>query len=91
MLGSFGKSTDGINAPIFDGTQVCAQMDPDAFFPDNPVDYTNNLRVLKPICNSCQFQTPCLKYALDNPELVGIWAGTSHKDRLAMKRRGLSA
>ena len=85
MLGSSGKPTDGIKAPMFDGTQVCAQIDPDAFFPESPTEYTINLRVLKPICDACFFKDPCLDYAIDNPELMGIWAGTSHKDRLLLR------
>jgi len=86
MLGNSGKPTDGIRAPMFDGTQVCAQIDPDAFFPESPREYMLSLRVLKPICDACSFKDPCLDYAIDNPELVGIWAGTSYKDRLRLKK-----
>jgi len=87
MLGASGGNISGTNAPYFDGTQVCAQIDPELFFPDNPAETPVKLRVVKPICNSCDFQAPCLEYAVANPELLGIWAGTTEKDRRELRRR----
>ena len=34
MRGIFINEKDGIKAPSFDGTQPCAQTDPELFFPD---------------------------------------------------------
>ena len=81
MLGSSGKDTVGIKAPGFDGTQICAQTDPDLFFPDEFKDPRLTLNVARKLCGSCEFKEPCLEYAVNNPELVGIWAGTTQRQR----------
>ena len=85
--GSSGKSMDGIKAPTFDGSQVCAQVDPELFFPEGSAETMVNLRMVKPLCDSCEFQIPCLEYALENQEIVGIWAGTTDRDRVRIRRR----
>lgn len=81
MLGSSGKDTVGIKAPGFDGTQMCAQTDPDLFFPDEFSDPRLALSSVRKLCASCGFKEPCLEYALQHPELVGIWAGTTLRQR----------
>lgn len=41
---------------------------------------------LKELCNSCRVFEECLRYAL-GCDVVGIWAGTSWKDREQMRGR----
>lgn len=36
-------------------------------------------------CNVCPVSEPCLEYALAH-ETYGIWAGTSHKQRIQIRR-----
>ena len=79
MLGSSGRSTVGIKAPGFDGTQICAQTDPEVFFPDESSDPRLTLNMARKICASCEFKEPCLEYAIKNSDLVGVWAGTTQK------------
>ena len=86
MLGDSGKFTNGIKAPSFDGTQVCTKVDPELFFPD-PTETQERLKQVKPLCDSCAFTEPCLEYALNHPELQGIWAGTTDKQRITIRRR----
>ena len=86
MRGSSGNDMGGTKAPYFDGSQVCAQTDPELFFPENSSEVRNHLKIVKPLCNSCEFKTPCLEYALKYPELQGIWAGTSENERRIMRR-----
>jgi len=86
MPGSSGKPTNGIKAPYFDGSQVCAQVDPELFFPETPADSIINMRFIRPICGSCAFKDPCLDYALNDPELQGVWAGTTVRDRQILRR-----
>jgi WhiB family redox-sensing transcriptional regulator len=81
MLGSSGRSTVGIKAPGFDGTQICAQTDPNLFFPDEFKDSRLALNTARKLCRSCEFKRPCLEYAINNPELVGVWAGTTVSQR----------
>jgi WhiB family transcriptional regulator, redox-sensing transcriptional regulator len=37
------------------------------------------------ICARCGVADECLAYALDNPSLKGIWAGTSERGRRRMR------
>jgi len=83
---SFGSNTGGIDAPFFDGSQICAQTDPDLFFPDSAAESQLNLKQVRPLCRECEFKTPCLEYALKFPDLHGIWAGTTETERKIMRR-----
>ena len=73
-------------APGFDGTQPCAAVNGDMFFPETGAETIELRPVLNKICNSCQFQTPCLQYALENA-VQGFWAGTVERERRLMRRR----
>jgi len=84
--GSSIKRTDGIKAPYFDGSQVCAQIDPELFFPESSAEAVINLRMVRPLCKSCEFKEICLEYALTHPELQGIWAGTTDNERRLIRR-----
>jgi WhiB family redox-sensing transcriptional regulator len=76
--------------PDFDehGTPPCAETDPDAFFADEPPPgsmahrgrYTYE-REAKKVCFSCPYQQACLAYAMNHPEELGIWGGTTEKQR----------
>lgn len=70
----------------FDGTQLCSQVDPELFFPD---DYDDRMAVLiaKKICSDCPLTTSCLQYALANPELEGVWGATTPRERKNIRRR----
>jgi len=85
MHGTSTKKMDGIKAPFFDGTQPCAQTDPEIFFPESAGDALRVKPIIKKICGECDFQTACLKYALDtNP--LGIWGGTLESERRHMRK-----
>ena len=40
----------------------------------------------KATCAGCPVCADCLQYALDDPELHGIWGGTSERERRALRR-----
>lgn len=83
-LGTSGNATGGTNAPYFDGSQPCAETDPEIFFPE--IGHASGAtKVAIQICRQCKFQTPCLEYSLDFPQ-SGIWGGTT-----VMQRRKLKA
>ncbi len=65
------------------GDALCAQTDPEAFFPEKG----GSTRDAKSICNSCEVQAECLEYALRNDERFGIWGGLSERERRKLKRR----
>lgn len=90
MHGNTGNANTGTNrftAPFFDGSQPCAQTDPELFFPNNAAEGAINIRITRKICNSCEFKTPCLEYALSTPLTMGVWAGTTDHDRIVLRRQ----
>lgn len=65
------------------GEALCAQTDPEAFFPEKG----GSTRDAKRICGSCDVRGECLEYALQNDERFGIWGGLSERERRKLKRR----
>ncbi|HWL61105.1 MAG TPA: WhiB family transcriptional regulator [Microbacteriaceae bacterium] len=62
---------------------LCAQTDPEAFFPEKG----GSTRDAKRICASCEVKAECLEYALQNDERFGIWGGLSERERRRLRRR----
>jgi hypothetical protein len=85
LHGSSTKRTDGIKAPYFDGSQPCAQTDPELFFPERGLDAIKSKKMVKVICGSCDFTTECLEYSLTT-DVLGTWGGLLEKERRALKR-----
>jgi WhiB family transcriptional regulator, redox-sensing transcriptional regulator len=84
--GVFGKSTTGISTSFCDGTQPCAQTDPEIFYPETAKEEALNRHTVKSICGHCEFQAKCLEYGLTH-EVYGIWGGMGESERRALKRR----
>jgi WhiB family redox-sensing transcriptional regulator len=61
---------------------LCAQTDPEAFFPEKG----GSTREAKRICLGCEVKNECLEYALANDERFGIWGGLSERERRRLKR-----
>lgn len=61
---------------------LCAQTDPEAFFPEKG----GSTREAKRVCSSCEVKADCLEYALANDERFGIWGGLSERERRRLKR-----
>ena len=62
---------------------LCAQTDPEAFFPEKG----GSTREAKRICQGCEVKDECLEYALEHDERFGIWGGLSERERRKLKRR----
>lgn len=62
---------------------LCAQTDPEAFFPEKG----GSTREAKRVCMSCEVRAECLDYALAHDERFGIWGGLSERERRRLKRR----
>lgn len=56
---------------------LCAQTDPDAFFPEKG----QSARLAKRICASCEVREECLRYALERAGTAGIWGGLNESER----------
>jgi WhiB family redox-sensing transcriptional regulator len=64
---------------------LCAQTDPEAFFPEKG----GSTREAKKVCMSCDVRGECLEYALANDERFGIWGGLSERERRKLKKRAV--
>jgi WhiB family transcriptional regulator, redox-sensing transcriptional regulator len=61
---------------------LCAQTDPEAFFPEKG----GSTREAKRVCVSCEVRVECLEYALEQDERFGIWGGLSERERRRLKK-----
>jgi WhiB family redox-sensing transcriptional regulator len=83
-LGVAGAYTDSEDNPLaWQADAVCAQTDPEAFFPEKG----GSTRDAKRICSGCDVRQQCLDYALANDERFGIWGGLSERERRKLKKR----
>ena len=57
---------------------LCAQTDPEAFFPEKG----GSTREAKKVCQTCEVRAECLEYALAHDERFGIWGGLSEDERI---------
>ena len=64
---------------------LCAQTDPEAFFPEKG----GSTREAKRICQVCDVRSECLEYALAHDERFGIWGGLSERERRKLKKRAV--
>ena len=64
---------------------LCAQTDPEAFFPEKG----GSTREAKKVCLTCEVRDDCLEYALMNDERFGIWGGLSERERRKLKKRAV--
>jgi WhiB family redox-sensing transcriptional regulator len=70
------------DAPGWQEKALCAQTDPEAFFPEKG----GSTREAKRVCGSCEVRAECLEYAFENDERFGIWGGLSERERRRMRR-----
>lgn len=64
---------------------LCAQTDPEAFFPEKG----GSTRDAKKVCGACNVRSECLEYALENDERFGIWGGMSERERRRLRKRAV--
>jgi WhiB family redox-sensing transcriptional regulator len=64
---------------------LCAQTDPEAFFPEKG----GSTREAKKVCLGCEVRGECLEYALAHDERFGIWGGLSERERRRLKKEAV--
>jgi WhiB family redox-sensing transcriptional regulator len=77
------QPTEDDNPLAWQTDSLCAQTDPEAFFPEKG----GSTRDAKKICGSCEVRNQCLEYALQNDERFGIWGGLSERERRKLRKR----
>ncbi|MFT8395697.1 WhiB family transcriptional regulator [Propionibacterium sp.] len=78
-------SSDDETALEWQERALCAQTDPEAFFPEKG----GSTREAKKVCQSCTVRAQCLEYALAHDERFGIWGGLSERERRCLRRQAV--
>jgi WhiB family redox-sensing transcriptional regulator len=75
------RSPDGVNRlPRGFDDAACRPHPTSWWFADGPEDVEATL-----ICMQCEARRACLEYALEHPELLGIWAATTPQERAEIR------
>ncbi len=83
VLGDQGLADSDVPEEMsWQGAALCAQTDPEAFFPEKG----GSTRDAKRVCGRCEVRDACLEYALANDERFGIWGGLSERERRRLKK-----
>jgi len=77
-----GPRSVGAATPKFTGDEPCTKV-PDVFHPDKN-DYRSGA-IARWICRRCPMQAECLEWAMSDPTLLGIHAGTTSSQRSAIR------
>jgi WhiB family transcriptional regulator, redox-sensing transcriptional regulator len=80
--GIFDMGVDDALGQGWQDRALCAQTDPEAFFPEKG----GSTREAKKVCRACEVRAECLEYALEQDERFGIWGGLSERERRKLKR-----
>jgi len=81
--GACGIGADDVEDLGWQERALCAQTDPEAFFPEKG----GSTREAKKVCRACDVRAECLEYALAHDERFGIWGGLSERERRRLKRQ----
>lgn len=86
VLTLVATSADGLPPELaWQERALCAQTDPEAFFPEKG----GSTREAKRVCMSCEVRSECLEYALAKDERFGIWGGLSERERRRVKKQAV--
>jgi len=72
-----------VERPAWFAQAACHGAGPAAFFPARH----QPTHAARDLCGHCDIQPVCLRYALDDDTLDGIWGGTTYMQRVAIRRR----
>ena len=76
-VGAFPDLGDFLTLSELASRAACRDHDLKGFFPEGTAISLETRR----ICAGCQVSVDCLTFALGNPSLKGVWAGTSERGR----------
>ena len=66
---------------VLDGA-LCAETDPDAFFPDKG----HNPWLAKDVCRQCPVMDACRQWAIGTRQPHGVWGGLTADERAELRR-----
>lgn len=77
-----------MNRPVYDGSEPCAGIYTDLFYPEDSGAYAS-APMLRRLCANCHVLDACAEYAIRH-EAHGWWAGLSPRERGRIRaRRGI--
>jgi WhiB family redox-sensing transcriptional regulator len=79
-------SIAGWDVPRFTERALCAETDPEEWFPEQG----GSTAAAKAVCRQCPALAECRVWALSHDEKFGVWAGLSERQRHRL-RNGRSA
>jgi WhiB family redox-sensing transcriptional regulator len=85
VLAELAELFESVEEEEWQERALCAQTDPEAFFPDKG----GSTREAKRICQGCEVRSECLEFALAHDERFGIWGGLSERERRKLKKRAV--
>lgn len=69
------------------GRGACASADPDLFFPlSGSGPSLPQIARAKAVCSGCPVRAQCLAFALDSPQVHGIWGGRDEQELARLRR-----
>lgn len=77
--GEFPELTLLSPRPAWQSQALCQGMGTDPFF-------GTTLAEARSICSTCAVRDECLEMALADPELSGVWGGTTSHERQILRR-----
>ena len=72
-----------IRRPAWMRDALCLEYQHLEWVPPSGGNVTASLRA---VCASCLVTERCLAYALDHPDLVGVWGGTTAQERRKLRQ-----
>jgi WhiB family redox-sensing transcriptional regulator len=72
--------------PTWRDEAACVTESPEIFFP-HPTDGDSRVKRAKKVCDRCPVKDDCLAEAIANPNLQGVWGGTTHAERTSHLRK----
>lgn len=60
---------------------LCREIGPEPFFSEDAGPTLDVTNAAIRVCRTCPVQTDCLEYALTLGPVVGVWGGTTEKER----------
>jgi WhiB family redox-sensing transcriptional regulator len=75
---------DLLHRPAWQKWAACRGADPRWFFPESRGE---TLKVARGLCSTCRVFDECRAFALADPELSGMWAGMTARERGQLRRR----
>lgn len=68
----------GVLLDVITRDGLCAQTDPEEFFPKGK---GGSIYAARKVCEHCDVELECREYGIQHPDLLGVWGGLSQRQR----------